>query len=187
MLAAEIAVDQPKGLQSVAILNSPASMELWVSGAAKLRAQLPDGMDAKMRQFEDAGRTDDPEYQKYVDEFYRRHVCMIEPMPQVLRESMDQMEAEPTVYHTMNGPNEFHVIGTLKNWTIVDRLSRVNRPTLVLAGEFDEATPETWQPYIAEIPEVQSVVIQGASHCAHLEKPDLVMDAVSSFLANNDQ
>ena len=37
------------------------------------------------------------------------------------------MEAEPTVYHTMNGPNEFHVVGTLRNWTVIDRLDRDRR------------------------------------------------------------
>ena len=45
------------------------------------------------------------------------------------------------VYHTMNGPSEFHVIGTLKKWTIVDRLGRIRVPTLVTSGRYDEATP----------------------------------------------
>jgi L-proline amide hydrolase len=46
----------------------------------------------------------------------------------------------------MNGPNEFHVLGTLRGWRIIDRLRRITAPTLVIAGEFDEATPATWQP-----------------------------------------
>ncbi len=37
------------------------------------------------------------------------------------------MEAEPTVYHTMNGPNEFHVWGTLRGWSIIDRLPQHHR------------------------------------------------------------
>ncbi len=41
MLSAEIAVRQPSGLASLAICNSPASMELWMAGCAELRAQLP--------------------------------------------------------------------------------------------------------------------------------------------------
>ncbi len=31
-------------------------------------------------------------------------------MPKDFLDSEAQMEAEPTVYHTMNGPNEFHVV-----------------------------------------------------------------------------
>ncbi len=41
MLGAEIAVRAPAGLASLSICNSPASMQLWVEGAAELRAQLP--------------------------------------------------------------------------------------------------------------------------------------------------
>ncbi|MFD5598969.1 proline iminopeptidase-family hydrolase [Leucobacter sp. NPDC058333] len=186
MLAAEIAVTRPSGLRSIAICNSPASMELWVAGAARLRTELPDGMDEAMRRFEDAGETDAPEYLEYVDEFYRRHVCRTEPMPQEFVDSSAQMEAEPTVYHTMNGPNEFHVIGTLRNWSIVDRLPQIEVPTLVLAGEFDEATPETWAPFVEHIRDVRSVVLPGTSHCSHLEDPDLVLDTVGAFLADHD-
>ena len=29
-------------------------------------------------------------------------------------------------YHTMNGPSEFHVIGSLKDWDISDRLHEID-------------------------------------------------------------
>lgn len=186
MLTAEIAVRRPRGLQSLGILNSPASMELWIAGASELRALLPDGMDEKMQKFEVEGKTEDPEYLEYVDEFYRRHVCQITPTPHVLAESNAQMEADPTVYHTMNGPNEFHVIGTMRDWTIIDRLGEINRPALVLAGEHDEATPATWQPFIQRINDVRQIVIAGASHCSHLEQPEIVLSVVGEFLAEHD-
>jgi L-proline amide hydrolase len=97
-----------------------------------------------------------------------------------------QMEAEPTVYHTMNGPNEFHVIGTLRNWTIIDRLAQVNAPTLVVAGEYDEATPATWQPYVDRIPGARSHVFPDTSHCTHLEKPEEFGAVIGAFLAEHD-
>ncbi len=49
MLGSEIAVRQPEGLRSLAICNSPASMQLWVEGAAELRAQLPEDVQAPSR------------------------------------------------------------------------------------------------------------------------------------------
>lgn len=186
MLTAEIAVRRPAGLQSLGILNSPASMELWIAGAAELRALLPDGMDDTMRNFEAEERTDAPEYLVCVDEFYRRHVCQVEPSPPELTESNEQMEADPTVYHTMNGPNEFHVIGSMRDWSIIDRLSEIDRPTLVLAGEHDEATPATWQPFVQGIDDVRQAVITDASHCSHLEQPEIVMGVVGDFLAKHD-
>ena len=107
-------------------------------------------------------------------------------MPQDFVDTIAQMEAEPTVYHTMNGPNEFHVVGTLAGWSIMDRLHLITVPTLVVAGEFDEATPATWRPYVEHISDVRSHVFPDASHCSHLEKPQEFRAVVAEFLASHD-
>jgi L-proline amide hydrolase len=96
------------------------------------------------------------------------------------------MEAEPTVYHTMNGPNEFHVVGTLRNWSIIDRLDRIDVPTLVVAGEFDEATPATWRPFLEGIDGSTGHVFAGASHCSHLEQPEIFRSVIADFLNQHD-
>jgi L-proline amide hydrolase len=41
----------------------------------------------------------------------------------------------------MNGPSEFHVIGSLKSWDITDRVHEITTPTLLISGRYDEATP----------------------------------------------
>lgn len=186
MLGAEIAVRRPAGLKSLAICNSPASMELWMAGCAELRTQLPPDIGAALTRHEEAGTVDDPEYLAATDEFYARHLCRVVPMPQDLVDTIAQMEAEPTVYHTMNGPNEFHVMGTLRDWSIIDRLPEITAPTLVIAGEFDEATPTAWQPYVDNIAGAVSQVFPGTSHCSHLEKPAEFRAVVAAFLANHD-
>ncbi len=186
MLSAEIAVRQPSGLASLAICNSPASMELWMSGCAELRAQLPAETQSALTRHEEAGTVSDPEYLQATNEFYLRHLCRVDPMPQDLIDTITQMENEPTVYHTMNGPNEFYVLGTLRGWTIIDRLPRITAPTLVIAGEFDEATPAAWQPYVEHIAGAQSHVFPDASHCSHLEKPEEFRAVVAAFLASHD-
>ena len=186
MLGAEIAVRRPEGLRSLTICNSPASMKLWVEGAAELRAQLPPQTQDALDRHEAAGTVTDPEYLAATMEFYRRHVCRTDPFPQDFLDSEAQMEAEPTVYHTMNGPNEFHVVGTLRDWTIVERLPDISAPTLVVAGEFDEATPATWQPYVERIPGARGHVFAGCSHCSHLEKPEEFRAVIAAFLADHE-
>ncbi|WP_244638051.1 proline iminopeptidase-family hydrolase [Frigoribacterium sp. CFBP 13707] len=186
MLGAEIAVREPAGLASLAICNSPASMQLWVDGAAELRAQLPADVQEALLRHEGAGTTGDPEYLAATQVFYERHVCRVVPMPRDFVDSEEQMEAEPTVYHTMNGPNEFHVIGTMRDWTIVGRLPSVTAPTLVVAGEHDEATPATWQPFVDGIDGAVSHVFPGASHCTHLEQPEEFRRVVAGFFADHD-
>lgn len=187
MLGAEIAVRQPEGLKSLAICNSPASMGLWAEAANELRAKLPANTQEALTRHETAGTIDDPGYLEAAEEFYRRHVCRLEPTPLDFRESEEQMEAEPTVYHTMNGPNEFHVIGTLRHWSIIDRLGSIDVPTLVLAGEHDEATPATWRPFVDGIKEVQAHVYPDASHCVHLEHPEGFRTVIGDFLDQHDE
>lgn len=187
MLGAEIAITRPQGLTSLSICNSPASMELWLSEASRLRTLLPEGMDERMREFEASGDTDNPEYVACADEFYRRHVCNVEPAPPELAASNAQVEEDPTVYHTMNGPNEFHVIGTLRDWSVINRVDAIEAPCLVLAGEFDEATPATWQPFVEHIPDVRSVVMADCSHCAHLEQTDEFLHLVGGFMRDQER
>ena len=52
----------------------------------------------------------------------------------------------------MNGPSEFHVIGTLKGWDITPRLGDVQVPVLVISGEHDEATPAVVRPLVDALP-----------------------------------
>jgi L-proline amide hydrolase len=87
----------------------------------------------------------------------------------------------------MNGPNEFHVLGTLRTWSIVDRLDQIAAPTLVVAGEYDEATPETWAPFAERIPDARSHVFADASHCTHLEQPEVFRAVIADFLHHHDQ
>ncbi len=183
MLGAEIAVRRPAGLEGLMICNSPASMQLWLDGAARLRAELPAENREALDRHEADGTLDHPDYVEATRVFYERHVCRITPMPQDFVDSEAQMLADPTVYHTMNGPNEFHVVGTGRDWTIIDRLPQVAVPTLVVAGEFDEATPETWAPFVEKIPGARSHVFAGASHCTHLEMPDVFRGVIADFLA----
>ncbi len=186
MLGAEIAVRRIPQVHSLAICNSPASMQLWVEGAAELRARLPMEVQDALDRHEADDTVTDPEYLHATEVFYSRHVCRLDPTPQDLADSEAQMEAEPTVYHTMNGPNEFHVIGTLRDWSVIDRLPQVTVPTLVVAGEFDEATPATWQPFLDLIPGATGHVFAGASHCTHLEQPEEFRAVVARFLETND-
>src|SRR5262249_15080682 len=140
MLAMEHALEHPPGLLSISVCDSPASMALWVEEANRLRDELPSEVQATLLQHEDAGTTDDPAYEAAVEVFYRRHLCRVE-WPDCLQRSFANIAADPTVYHTMNGPSEFHCIGSLRTWDITDQLHEIDVPTLLVSGAFDEATP----------------------------------------------
>lgn len=186
MLASEHAVRRPAGLNALVIANSPASMELWVTGAAKLRAALPDEIRDALDRHEAAGTTDHPEYRGATRVFYDRHVCRVVPWPAEVARTFAAIDEDPTVYRTMNGPNEFHVIGTLRSWSVIDRLERIEAPTLVFRGAHDEATAECVQPFIDCIPNVEACVFEHSSHMPHVEEKELCLATVERFLERYD-
>jgi len=186
MLAAEHAVRAPLSLKGLVIADSPASMTLWSAAAAALRAELPPEVDDTLRRHEAAGTTDTDEYTDAVRVFYDRHLCRV-PWPPEVSATFDALDEDPTVYRTMNGPSEFHVIGSLRDWTIVDRLSAISVPTLLISGRYDEATPETVQPFYDNIPDVRWELFDESSHMPQVEETDRFIATVDGFLATIDQ
>jgi L-proline amide hydrolase len=160
-------------------------MALWSAAADRLRAELPPEVEATLRRHEAAGTTDSDEYQRAVRVFYDRHVLRL-PWPPEVTATFDALDADPTVYHTMNGPSEFHVIGSLRGWSIVDRVSAVAVPTLLISGRYDEATAETVQPFYDGIPDVRWEVFDRSSHMPHVAETERFIEVVNGFLAELD-
>jgi L-proline amide hydrolase len=86
----------------------------------------------------------------------------------------------------MNGPTEFHVVGTLKNWSVIDRLDRITAPVLLISGRHDEATPATVQPFADHIPDVRWRIFEESSHMPHVEEKAACLAAVAEFLDAHD-
>jgi L-proline amide hydrolase len=186
MLAAEHAVLRPKGLKGLVIADSPASVEIWLNEANRLREALPAEVQATLLRHETAGTTSSPEYLKAMRVFYDRHVCRVSPWPPEVARTFAALEEDPTVYFTMNGPSEFHVVGTLKSWSIIDRLHLVQAPTLLISGKYDEATPACVQPFADRIKDVRWVKFENSSHMPHVEETDHCLEVVGDFLATHD-
>jgi L-proline amide hydrolase len=185
MLAMEHALDHPAGLRAIVVADSPASMPLWVEEATRLRADLPQDVQQTLTRHEAAGTTDDPAYEAAVRVYYDRHLCRI-PWPDCVERSFAQMAEDPTVYHTMNGPSEFHCIGSLKTWDITERLPEIDTPTLLVSGRHDEATPHIVEQIHARIPGAQWELFEESSHMPHVEEPDAFLARVEAFLASID-
>lgn len=186
MLGAEHAVRQPHGLKALVIANSPANMRTWVAEANRLRADLPADVQAVLLRHEAAGTLTDPEYGAASRVFYDRHVCRAVPWPAEVARTFAIMDEDNTVYRNMNGPTEFHVIGTMKDWTIEDRLHRIVAPTLLISGRHDEATPLVVRPYAESVAGCRWVVFEESSHMPHVEEKQLCLQTVADFLAEFD-
>ena len=185
MLAMEYALDHPPGLRGMVVADSPASIPLWVSEANRLRADLPPDVQETLTRHEEAGTTDASEYESAAQVFYDRHLCRV-PWPDCVRRSFEQIAADPTVYHTMNGSSEFHVIGSLKDWDITDRLHEITTATLLVSGRYDEATPLIVGQIQERIPGAQWTIFEESSHMPHVEEHEAFLDRVDAFLRTID-
>jgi len=183
MLLMEYLVRRPEGLVSAVVASSPASMPLWMSETAKQRAALPPEVIEVLDRHEAAGTWDDPEYEAAVQVFYDRHLCRVIPAPEFDQRSFAKLARNPQVYRTMNGPTEFHVVGTLQDWEILSRLDAVDGPVLLTSGRHDEATPMQMERIADRIPQAEWVLFEQSGHLSHAEEPDRYMAAVADFLA----
>jgi L-proline amide hydrolase len=109
------------------------------------------------------------------------------PNPPEVAHSFACIAEDPTVYHTMNGPSEFHVIGTLRDWSVVDEVASIAVPTLVVTGAHDEATPATVAPFVSNIPDVRWEIFPDSSHMPHVEEEESYLSVVGGFLDEHDR
>jgi L-proline amide hydrolase len=180
MLGMEYALTQPQGVESLIICDSPSSIPLWVSEANRLRSLLPPEVQETLLRHEREGTTDSEEYVAACDAFYDRHVCRVRPYPDFVQRSFDQMPNE--VYMTMNGPSEFHCIGTIKDWDVTPRLGEIDLPTLIVSGAHDEATPLIARTVQEAIPGSQWVLFEDSSHMPHVEEPQRFLEVVGGWM-----
>ncbi|MCJ1359407.1 MAG: hypothetical protein MMC33_009409 [Icmadophila ericetorum] len=199
MLLSRYATTHPQGLRKLIIACSPASMKTWVSEADKLREKLPQDVQAILEKHEAEGTTDSEEYEAAVEVFYKRHVCRVDPYPQDLADSFENLKKDPTVYMTMqislfllnritftdrlnrNGPSEFFVSGSLNNWEIIEEIHKITVPTMLINGHYDEATDIAVEPF-TKIANVKWVKFMESSHSPMHEEREKFMRVISDFL-----
>ena len=103
-------------------------------------------------------------YRAALDAYYGAHL-MRKPttLSRVDDDSADAAFGK-LVYRYMWGPSEFRSSGTLKHFDATAWLRTITVPTLFLAGEFDEATPESTRRFSKLVPGAEFVVIPGSGH-----------------------
>lgn len=176
---------EPAGIAGLVLASTSASMPQFTAEARRLIGELPEPARSTLVELGARGEYSSPEYGQAVMEFYRRHVCRLDPWPEALLKTAAELEGNQ-VYLTMNGPTEFDVIGCLRDWDRTADLHRISSPTLVTCGRFDEITPACSETIRDGIEGARLVVFERSAHCAHLEEPDLYVDAVEGFLAGVD-
>jgi proline-specific peptidase len=180
MLAMAYALDRNPPLTSLIIANSPASAPRQIADNAVLRAALPADVQQTMAWHEQHGLFDCPEYAAATAEWYRRHICRMNPWPLGLERAIAGAGREP--YKTMWGPSEFFVTGNLREWDVTGRLHEITAPTLFISGEYDEIQATQIREMHAAVPGSQYLHFANSAHLPFEEERELFMAQVNEFM-----
>ncbi|HET9659653.1 MAG TPA: proline iminopeptidase-family hydrolase [Thermomicrobiales bacterium] len=179
-LALEYALRYPRHVQTMTLYSGAASTEQCFEGMNSLRFQLPPDVVDTMARYEAAEDFENPEYLAAVQILLDRHLCRVQPWPDELTRSMENMGA--AVYNTMWGPNEFTLTGNLATWDRRDRLDEIDIPTLIVCGRYDEVIPACSETMHAGIKGSRLYVFENSSHLCHMEEPGLFFPLFTGFL-----
>jgi proline iminopeptidase len=135
-----------------------------------------------IKKYEDAGDYTNPEYVKAVDVFYRSYFCRLPEWPKEVMYSLEHVSLP--VYGTMNGPNEFTIVGNIRHWDVVAQLGRIRIPTLVTAGKYDEVSPEEARSIHNGISGSRLVIFQKSAHLTMWEEREKYMATMRNFLTS---
>lgn len=180
LLAIAYALKYQKNLLSLITTGGLSNVPFCTSEMAKMKASLPPDVIKIMEQFEEAGDYANPEYQKAMQEFYKRYFCRLQEWPKELLSSLEHVS--PSVYLTMNGPTEFMIVGGIRYWNVSDQLHKIRVPTLVTCGKYDEVSPKEAKNIHKGIRGSKLAVFQNSSHLAMWEERDKYIKVLASFL-----
>ena len=171
------------------ILQSPLiSTDAWLEDARRLKEAMPQEIRALLDRCDAPDGADDTGCDRAIEYFYRRHIHLFDPPPQIAayRAALPRSFSKD-IYTYMWGRAEFTASGTLKDYDGTPLLSRlVGSRSLFVTGEHDEALPETVSAFARAVPGAHFEVIPGAAHLAMNDNPEAYLAILRPWLAEHD-
>lgn len=184
MLAQQYVLDVTPGAVSLTISNSIASIPEFSNMVARLKSELDPATQSAIDRHEAAGTTYSAEYQAAIRTWNETYLCRVRPWPRELEDAFRRMGAE--VFETMFGPSDFHIVGTIRDWDVLDRLGEIALPALVIAGRFDECVPEHAREIHRRIPGSRFELFESSAHMPFIEEPHRFDQVMREFLRQHD-
>ena len=170
------------GVKQLIVGGALASVPQAMAGQQRLIDQMPDGKGARLHALEKAGKTNTKEYAALTQLFYDLHVCRKKPMPPDAAASLEICD-KSIAYRVMNGPNEFTIVGVIKDWDRRKDLGGIHVPTYITTGEFDEVTLDCHQTIQQGVKGSKLQIFPGCSHMTMSEQPETYVAALRGNMA----
>lgn len=183
MLALEYYRAHPEHVASLTLASAALDVPQWERHSRELLKTLPDSIQRIVNQAEAEKKFDAPNYQSAIESFYDKYVWLRPDKPN-LDSLMSQVNQN--IYNYMQGPSEFTITGTLKDYNATSFLKNVKVPTLFTVGDVDEADPVTIRKQAAMVPGGKVAVIPNAAHITTWDNPAAMIAAIRPFLRAAD-
>jgi len=181
MLGIEYALRYQSHVKGLIISNMTASIPSYLTSISELRQQLPPDIIRTLEKYEATEDYTAPEYEDLIfKRIYTKHLCRVEPWPEPLMRMFRHLNTR--VYNTMQGPNEFVVTGTFKDWDRWRDLPHITVPSLLLGGRFDTMKVTDIEKMGALIPQSRVAICEQGSHCAMYDDQEAYFRYLTQFI-----
>ena len=180
MLGMDFYLKHPDGIKALIFSGPALSIPRWSKDADTLISTLPDSLQNAIRMNEARKTYDDSSYQRALKYYYQQFLARKLPWSPDVDSAFMMMGQN--VYLYMEGPSEFTLTGTFKNYDRTDRLHEIKVPTLFITGEYDEARPISARYYQSLVPGARFELIENAGHLTMHDNPNKNLLVIKNFL-----
>jgi proline iminopeptidase len=177
ILAAEYMFTKPEGVESLILVGPAFNIPQYSKDKDSLLNTLPDSIGNIIKFHKRENTTDAPEYQSAMMHYYTTFFARKLPWSDELNSAFGTLNKE--IFKYMKGSDSS---GYLSDYDCIDKLSQIKTPTLLIAGEYDEATPTTVKYYQSLIAESKVEILENCGHLTMQDNPEEHNKIVNNFL-----
>lgn len=172
---------RPKGIKSAIFASPLLSTSVWMKDAKILLSQLPQNLQDTINKYEELEDYNAPSYRAATDSFNVKHLSVKQGSIATPPECVG-ISSNSRIYNYMWGSTEFNATGTLKNFDRTSNLHQLKLPVLFIAGEYDEARPETMYSFQKMVRHSKVSIIEKAGHRIQIDQPINFTNSIQQFI-----
>ena len=188
ILAIEYALKYQQHLKGLIISNMMSSIPAYNEYAGKvLEPAMDQSALAKIKEFEAAGKYEDPQYMELLMQYYYcQHILRMPPdqWPDPVNRSLAHLN--PKVYIPMQGPSELGASGKLLHWDRTADLAQIAVPTLIIGARNGTMDPLYLKMMSGKVQHGRFLLCPKGSHLALYDDQQTYMDGLIRFIRDVD-
>jgi proline iminopeptidase len=187
MLAMEYLNKYQGHVKAAVLSNMVAGFKSYLDYTIVLKKKIFSAEDIrKYDSLDKLGLHSSAEYQELLmTKLYSHVMCQLKEWPEPLMRAFKK--ANMNIYIQMQGVDEFHVTGNLKNWEFWDKLKNIKTPTLIIGGMNDEMNPEDMKREGRLIPNSRTYLCSVGSHMSMYDDQQNYFRELIKFIKDVDE